>query len=69
MFGEFKADIRSFIKEHKSIIYWIVLLYVADKFLFEGKFKVKINEILHRLVGKMDSKLDEIGAVVKSDAK
>lgn len=62
MFGEFKQDMKSFIKEHKGLIYSVILFYLVDHFCFDGKFKAKLQEIMHRLIGKVEDKLDKVGA-------
>lgn len=62
MLQEVKNDMKNMVKEHKSIIYWTVMLYLVDRFIFEGRFKAKLQEIVQRLIGKVESELDRVGA-------
>ena len=62
MITEIKNDIKKMIQEHKQAIYLIAILYLADRFLFEGHFKAKLKEVTQRLLGKAEKQLDRIGA-------
>lgn len=62
MFGEFKRDVKFFMHEHKGLIYGILGLYLLDHFVLEGKLKAKLLELAHKLIGKLETKVDAIGA-------
>lgn len=59
MFSEAAGDLKKFIKEHKSLIYWVLVLLIVDHFFFKGAFKEKLTSMMHKLVGKVESKLDD----------
>lgn len=59
MIEEIRDDIRAFMKEHKSIIYWTLILYVVDHYCFEGALKTRLQKMVHNLVGKVEEKLDK----------
>lgn len=62
MLSEFKSDIKTFFSQHKGLIYTIVSVYLIDHFMFEGKFKAKLSEIIHKVIGNLEKKVDQIGA-------
>ncbi len=59
MITEVAKDLKQFIKDHKSTIYVIAALLLADHFMFNGAFKEKLKGIMSNLVGKVESKLSE----------
>lgn len=59
MLKEVSNDIRNMIRENKSIIYTILFLLILDKFFFNGAFKAKLSDVMHKLVGKVETKLHE----------
>jgi hypothetical protein len=59
MVTEVMSDTKKFLKDHKSIIYWVAILLVADHVLFNGAFKEKLKNIMSQLVGKVEDKLKE----------
>lgn len=61
MFGELKKDVKCFFTEHKGIIYSIIGLFLLDHFVLEGKLKAKLLDLSHRILGKVENKIDSIG--------
>lgn len=61
MFGEFKKDMKTFMAEHKGMIYGLIGIYLLDHFFLEGKLKAKLLDLCHRMLGKMENKIDAIG--------
>lgn len=59
MIKELRQDMQSFIKEHKSVIYWTLILYVVDHYCLEGAMKARLQKMVHNLVGKVEAKLDK----------
>lgn len=57
MLKEVSNDVKLFIREHKSMIYWILVLLTIDHFFFHGSFKEKLKEIMNKLVGKVEDKV------------
>lgn len=58
MFTQMGADFKTFIAEHKATIYWIALLFLADHFLFNGAFRVRLQEIMNKLLGKVEAHVE-----------
>lgn len=58
MVKEIQNDVRSFMRENKSVIYWMIILYCVDHYLFEGALKARLQKIVQNLVGKVEEKLD-----------
>ena len=61
MFGTFKSDVKNFMTEHKGLIYGLVGLYLLDHFVLEGKLKAKLLDLAHKLIGKLEAKVDQVG--------
>lgn len=56
----FKAvgeDFKSFMKENKSVIYWIGFLLILDHYIFEDAFREKLKGLVHRMIGKVEDTL------------
>lgn len=68
MFKEVKNDLKAFMREHKSMIYWIVSLVILDRIYFKGAFEKKLAEMAHRFVALLETKIDKIAAGA-TDAK
>lgn len=52
-------DVKEFIKEHRSIIYFVVVLLLIDRFLLDGKLTTKIKGMAERLLGAVEKKIDK----------
>lgn len=55
---ELITDAKGFMKEHKSLFYWIALIALADHFIFEGTFREKLKAIVQKMIGKLEAKVD-----------
>lgn len=62
MITEVAKDMKAFVKEHKSVIYWIAVLFLIDHFFFEGNFKTKLHDMTNKLIGKVEAKIHKIEA-------
>lgn len=58
MFKQVGSDLKAFIAEHKSVIYWLAVLFLADHFFFQGAFRERLNGIMNKMLGKVESQLD-----------
>lgn len=58
MIKEIREDFRVFMREHKSMIYWGLILYVVDHYYFEGAFKERLKQMAHNLIGKVEKKIE-----------
>ena len=54
-----KNDIKNFIVENRAIIYWVAILIVADQWIFEGKFREKLQSIFESLITKVKKQLED----------
>ena len=50
-------DIKNFIKEHRQIIYWVVLALIVDHVFLNGQLTTKIKNIIHSLLNKAESSI------------
>ena len=51
-------DLKSFVKEHRNVIYCIVGLLLIDRFFLGGKLTEKIKSLAERGLGAVEKKLD-----------
>ena len=56
--NSFTEDIKNFIKENRSIIYWIIALFLLDHFVFEGKFRDKLKDLAGKMFDKVSKKVE-----------
>lgn len=68
MLKEIKNDMRSFLTEHKSIIYSLFLFYVLDKFIFDGKFTQRLHTMANNMVSNIEHKINK-GTEIPNDKK
>lgn len=52
------SDMKSFIAEHKSAIYWIAVMFLLDHVLFQGAFRERLHGLMNKLLGKVESQID-----------
>lgn len=64
MLGSIGQDVKDFVRENKSVIYWIAIVMVVDHYFFQNAFRDKLKDLIHKVLGKVDAQLD-----VKSDSK
>jgi len=53
------TDAKTFIKEHKSVLYTIAIIILIDHFVFEGKFREKLKSLIDKAIGKLEKKVDD----------
>jgi hypothetical protein len=51
------SDIKSFIKEHRQIIYWVVLALIIDHVFLNGQLTTKIKNIIQSLLNKAEASI------------
>jgi hypothetical protein len=49
------SDIKNFVKEHRQIIYWVVLALIVDHVFLNGQLRVKIKNIIQSLLNKAEA--------------
>jgi len=52
------SDLKGFIAEHKSVIYWIAVMFLLDHVLFQGTFRERLHGLMNKLLGKVESQID-----------
>lgn len=57
MFKEIVADMRSFILEHRSVIYFLAFALMVDHFVFRGAFKARLQGCVDRMITKVEEKI------------
>lgn len=62
MIKELKDDMKKFMREHKTVVYWTIGLILIDRIYFESHFQEKLLKIAKRMIDKLEHRLDQIGA-------
>jgi hypothetical protein len=57
MFKSIASDVKSFILEHRAVIYFIAAALLLDHFFFRGAFKARLQGMADRLVTKVEEKI------------
>lgn len=57
MLKEVLSDGREFVKQHRSVIYTLVLLVLADHFFFKGKLRERLQAMAEKLLSKAEEKV------------
>lgn len=64
MLTEIAGDMKKFVKDHKSVIYWVAVLLLVDHVFFQGAFKEKLKTMMGKLVGRVEEKLNDASTKV-----
>lgn len=59
MFGTISQDLKKFIVEHKSTIYVLAVLILADHLLFQGQFRDRLHKMMNTLLGKVENMIEK----------
>ena len=51
-------DLKTFIKEHRNIIYIVLLVLIVDRFFLNGKLTERIKGMIEKMLGGIEKKLD-----------
>lgn len=54
MFGEIATDMKSFILEHRSVLYFLAIALVLDHVLFKDAFKHRLQGIVDKIIQKAE---------------
>ena len=60
MLQEIKSTVSDFIKENKTLITWIAVLFLADHFFFGGKFRERLHRLIEGLISKVEKKAEDV---------
>jgi hypothetical protein len=53
-------DIKSFISEHRKIIYFVVILLIIDRFFLKRALENRIRTLAEKLLGTVEDKLHNL---------
>lgn len=59
MLGTISQDLKKFIVEHKSTIYVLAVLILADHLLFQGQFRERLHKMMSTLLGKVETMIEK----------
>lgn len=54
-------EVKSYMSEHRDIIFTLGLLFLADHFLLNGAIKTKLSAILSKTVDRLEKKVSAEG--------
>lgn len=57
MFSEVASDIKTFLIEHRSIIYFVALALIVDHLFFKDAFRHRLQGMADRIVAKVEAKI------------
>lgn len=52
------SDLKGFVVEHKSAIYMIAVLFLADHIFFQGAFRERLHGLMNKMLGKVEAQID-----------
>lgn len=52
-----KDEAKNFLTEHRTILFWIAIVIIADYWLLEGKLRNQLLEIFESVVAKVKTHL------------
>ncbi len=58
MFKTVANDMKGFITEHKSVLYWMAVMLLADHVFFGGAFREKLHGLMNKMLGKVEAQID-----------
>lgn len=58
MFSEIAKDIKTFILEHRYIIYFIALALIVDHLIFKDVFRERLQAIVEGIIKKVENKVN-----------
>lgn len=57
MFAEVARDVKSFVLEHRSILYFLAIALVVDHLLFKDAFRHRLQSIVDKIITKVEDKV------------
>jgi hypothetical protein len=62
VFNVIATDVKRFVVEHRSILYFVVIAIIVDHLLFRGVFKARLQAMLESMISKVEEKVAGVGA-------
>lgn len=59
-------SVRNYYEKYQDTILTVAVIFLLDHYMFDGKFKTKLEQIMESLIGKCTAK---IGASEAAEAK
>lgn len=59
MLGTISQDLKKFVLDHKSTIYVLAVLILADHLLFQGQFRERLHKMMNTLLGKVENMIEK----------
>ena len=59
MLKEIGTDLKGFISENRTIIYWMAVLFLLDHFFFNGSFLERLKGLMERMIGRVEKHIDK----------
>lgn len=73
MLGNVTGEVKDFIGENKSLLYTLAVIFVVDYYIFNGKFKDKLENIFKTVIDKASTIIEKAdkkeGEKVEEDAE
>ena len=60
------SDIKSFIKEHRSIVYSIVIILLVDHFFLDNKLTGRVKAMVEKLLGIVEKKVESVAGTASA---
>lgn len=57
MFTEVASDVKSFLLEHRSMIYFLALALIVDHLFFKDAFRHRLQGMVDKMVSKVEAKI------------
>ncbi|MFA5583746.1 MAG: hypothetical protein WDA09_05990 [Bacteriovoracaceae bacterium] len=55
--GDMTGEIKEYFKKHQDTFVTLAIVILIDQFLFEGRFRDKIKNIMEKLINRIDKQL------------
>lgn len=62
MFSTIASDVKGFMIEHRSKLYFIVIALAVDHLVFRGVFKARLQAMLETMISAVERKVETFGA-------
>lgn len=59
MFGEIARDLKSFVLEHRSTLYFLAIALILDHVLFKDAFRNRLQSVVDKIITKVEDKVSK----------
>jgi len=57
LFTEIARDVKSFVLEHRSTLYFLAIALIVDHLLFKDAFRHRLQSIVDKIITKVEDKV------------